>query len=180
METERLTIRPFSPNDGQDLYEYLADPKVITFEPYEVYTKEEAVKEAARRAADESFWAVCLKTENKLIGNLYFKQQEPKEYRTWEIGFVFNRNYHNAGYATESAKRIMQYGFEKFNAHRITASCDPKNTPCCRLLERLHMRREGQFLHKAFFRTDSQGNPLWHDVYEYGILFGEWTLFKNT
>ena len=176
METERLIIRRFSPDDSQDLYEYLSDETVIAFEPYSAFSKEAAVNEAAKRADDNSFWAVCLKENNKLIGNLYFNLEEPEEFRTWEIGFVFNRNFHHFGYATESALRMLQYGFDECNAHRIIAYCNPKNIASWRLLERLHMRREGHFLQKAFFRQDVQGNPVWHDAYEYAILSTEWTL----
>ena len=61
METERLIIRRFCPDDWQDLYEYLSEEKVVEFEPYSVFNKEEAVKEAERRTHEDSFWAVCLR-----------------------------------------------------------------------------------------------------------------------
>ena len=174
METERLVIRRFTSGDWQDLYAYLSDEEVVRFEPYSAFNEEEAIKEAERRANDTSFWAVCLKENHKLIGNLYFCQQDPKEFMTWEIGYVFNKAYGGKGYATESAYRLLQYGFEECNAHRIQANCNPQNTSSWRLLERLHMRREGYFLQKAFFHRDQQGNPIWHDAYEYAILSEEW------
>jgi len=174
METQRLKIRRFNPDDWQDLYEYLSDEEVIRFEPYSAFSEEQAIKEAERRSNHDAFWAVCLKEDNKLIGNLYFCQQEPKNFMTWEIGYVFNRNFSGKGYATESANRLLQYGFEVCNAHRIQAHCNPENSSSWRLLERLHMRREGHFMQKAFFHCDEQGNPLWHDAYEYAILSNEW------
>jgi len=174
METERLVIRRFKTEDRQDLYEYLSDEDVVFYEPYTVFTKETAREEAARRALNNSFWAVCLKQNHKLIGNLYFEQIEPKNFRTWEIGFVFNKNFQGMGYATESACRILRYGFEECGAHRIFACCNPENTASWRLLERLRMRREGHFLKKATFKNDNQGNPVWHDAFEYAILHEEW------
>ena len=174
METSRLTIRRFFSRDWQDLYEYLSDEEVVRFEPYSTFGKEQAIKEAEKRTNDDSFWAVCLKENDKLIGNLYFCQQEPKEFMIWEIGYVFNRAYHGKGYATESADRLLKYGFETCNAHRIQAHCDPKNIASWRLLERLGMRREAHFIKKSFFHYDEQGNPLWHDAYEYAILRDEW------
>lgn len=176
METKRLIIRRFCRNDWQDLHEYLSDEKVIEFEPYSVFSQEEVIKEAERRTHDDSFWAVCLKENNKLIGNLYFCQQEPNKFMTWEIGYVFNRLFNGKGYATESALRLLQYGFEECKAHRIVAHCNPKNTSSWRLLERLHMRREGHFIQKAFFKYNEQGNPIWHDAYEYAMLLEEWLM----
>jgi len=174
IETKRLIMRKFCPNDGQDLYEYLSDEEVVAYEPYSIFNKEQAIKEAERRAHDDSFWAVCLKENDKLIGNLFFGQLEPKEFMTWEIGYVFNRFFHGKGYAAESLLELLKYGFAECKAHRIIAQCNPENTASWRLLERLYMRREGLFLKKAFFKKDEQGNPLWHNAYEYAILSEEW------
>ena len=62
-----------------------------------------------------------------MIGHLYFKQIEPNEYFTWELGFIFNPKYCNLGYATEASRAIVKYGFEKYHAHKIVAYCNPKN-----------------------------------------------------
>lgn len=35
LETKRLWIRGFKPEDGQDLYEYLSKEEVVRYEPYE-------------------------------------------------------------------------------------------------------------------------------------------------
>ncbi len=117
-----------------------------------------------------AFWAVCLKESGKLIGNLYFKQQEPNEGLTWELGYVFNPAYYGRGYATEAARRILRYGFEQLNAHRVIAMCNPDNTKSWKLLERLNMRRESHLIQNIFFKYDVQGMPIWTDTYEYAIL----------
>ena len=56
IETKRLLLRPFTAADGEDLYSYLSDPEVVRFEPYDVFTKADAEKEAARRAGDPNFF----------------------------------------------------------------------------------------------------------------------------
>lgn len=55
METERLIIRKFSPDDWSDLYEYLSQKEVVKFEPYEVFTEEGSRKEAQDRSNNDSF-----------------------------------------------------------------------------------------------------------------------------
>lgn len=173
-DTERLIIRRFTCDDWKDLYEYLSQEEVVKYEPYEVYTEEACKQEAQRRSQDEAFLAVCLKENGKLIGNVYFQQQEPKEFLTWEIGYVFNPRYYGKGYATESCNAVIGYGFNKLKARRIVAMCNPDNVPSWKLLERLRMRKEGHLRKNIFFRRDDKGEPVWIDTYEYAILANEW------
>jgi len=173
-QTDRLIIRRFREEDWRNLYAYLSLPEVVKYEPYDVYTEDACREEAARRAGDPAFWAVCLKDDGKLIGNLYFQRQKPIEYRTWEIGYVFNPAYHGRGYATESCRRIMEYGFTELDARRIVAGCNAQNAASWRLLERLYMRREGHMRQNAYFKRDEGGEPIWVDSYAYAILSNEW------
>lgn len=173
LETERLILRKFSCNDWKDLYEYLSKESVVKYEPYDVYTEESCKQEAVYRSQQDAFWAVCLKENNKLIGNVYFQKQEPEEFLTWEIGYVFNPIYWGKGYATESCSKILDYAFQQLNAGRIVAMCNPKNTASWKLLERLNMRREGYLQKNVFFKYDEKGKPIWNDTYEYAILTDE-------
>lgn len=171
METERLLIRRFSPNDWPGLYEYLSQEDVVKFEPYEVYTEEASKEEATRRAGDNNFWAVCLKSNGKLIGNIYLCKQD---FDTWELGYVFNSNFQGKGYATESAKALVDDIFSNQNGRRVVAMCNPLNVQSWNLLERLGLRREGHLLQNIYFKKDNAGNPIWSDTYEYAILSDEW------
>ncbi len=102
--TDRLVIRKFKENDGKDLHEYFSNPNVLEFEPYKPCSKEKSYIEAKRRADDERFLAVCLKS-GKLIGNFYFAKEE---FETWEVGYVFNDKYWGNGYATEGLLALMK------------------------------------------------------------------------
>lgn len=180
IETERLILRQFEPDDWQNIYQYLSIPEVVKYEPYDVYTKEDCI-EAARRRSEEPasnvFWAVCLKDSRKLIGQVYFAQSEPVEFKTWEIGYVFNPKFYGAGYATEACKRMLRYGFLEKGAHRITAGVNVKNQASWRLLERLSMRREACMLQEVFFKRTPEGEPIWVDSYHYAILSSEFRGF---
>lgn len=170
--TERLVIRKFLEKDGEDLFEYFSNPRVLEFEPYKPFTRDEALEEAKRRASDERFLAICLQG-GKLIGNLYFAEGD---FETWEVGYVFNEKYWGKGYATESLLALMKYAFTDLGVRRIIAQCDPKNHPSWKLLERVGMRREGTLLQNIFFFRDEEGNPVWKDTYEYAILNTEYTM----
>lgn len=175
MKTERLLIRKFTTDDWYDLYEYLSQKEVVKYEPYNVFTKEQAKQEAINRSNNPDFWAVCLKDTGKLIGNIYLSKQE---FDTWELGYVFNSNYQGKGYATEAAIALVENLFANDKARRIVAMCDPLNTASWKLLERLNMRREGYLLKNIWFFKDENDEPIWKDTYEYAILKEEWQRIK--
>jgi len=169
--TQRLFIRHFAPEDWKDLYDYLSDEKVIQYEPYDAFTLEQSKHESMKRSKNEAFLAVCLKDSNKVIGNIYFEKQA---YDTWELGYVFNATYQGMGYATESARAVLDEAFHELGARRVVAMCNPDNEASWRLLERLHMRREGHLKKNIYFNKDEHNNPIWQDTFEYAILIEEW------
>jgi RimJ/RimL family protein N-acetyltransferase len=171
METERLLLRKFSPDDWPDLYEYLSQESVVKYQPYDVFTEEESRQEAARRAADGHYWAVCLKDSGKLIGNMYLAEQA---FDTWELGCAFNEHFQGKGYAMEAVRALMREAFVNHNASRITAKCNPLNERAWKLLEKLGMSRGKYVLQTVYFKKDSEGRPAWHDTFVYGISAAEW------
>lgn len=166
-----MIIRRFRPEDRADLFDYLSREEVVRFEPYGVFSREEANQAAEGRSKNDAFWAVCLKDDGKLIGNIYFAKGE---FDTWELGYVFHSDYWGKGYAYEAARALMDDAFRNQNAHRIVAMCNPLNERSWRLLERLGLRREGHLRQNIWFKTDEKGHPIWNDTYEYGVLAEEW------
>jgi [ribosomal protein S5]-alanine N-acetyltransferase len=170
IETSRLLIRQFVPSDYNDLYEYLSDPVTYLFEPGEPVSLDAAQKLASQRAAGNAFLAVILKQENKMIGHLYFEPLEPREWMTWELGYIFNPKYQRQGYASEASAALVEHAFSQLHAHRIMARCNPENVASWKLLEKIGFSREGHFRKCAFFRRDAGGRPIWTDAYEYSKL----------
>ena len=171
METDRLVIRGFFADDWKDLHEYLSQPETVKYEPYRIFTEEQSRIEAAKRAENDAFWAVCLKDTGKMIGNLYMADQG---FDTYELGYVFNAKYLGNGYATEAARALIDSAFNEKRAHRIIANCNPKNERSWKLLERLGMRKEGTLLKNIYFERDKQNAPIWQDTVEYAVLRTEW------
>ena len=155
METKRLLIRRFCPDDWRDLFEYLSQETVVRFEPYEIFTETASMHEAERRSTDHNFWAVCLKDSGKLIGNMYLSKQN---FDTWELGYVFNEKHQRKGYATEAAQALLDDIFRNQNARRVVATCNPLNEPSWKLLERLRFRREGHLLKNIYFKKIKMAN----------------------
>lgn len=171
-ETDRLIIRKFNEKDWKDISEFLMDENVVHFEPYGVFSLEQCKEEAVNFTKSDSFWAVVLKEENKVIGKLYFDNKN--SFDTWELGYTFNTSYQGKGYAKESSIAIMDYAFRNWKVRRIIARADVLNEKSWRLLEKLGMRKEAHFVKEAAFNTDTDGNLIWQDSYGYAILEEEW------
>ena len=172
--SERLVLRPFRATDGPALAAYLSDPEVVAFEPYGPLDAEACEAEAVRRSQDADFLAVCLRDDGTLIGNLWLHRAEPDVHRTWELGYVFGRPWWHQGYATEACRRALAHLFTDRAAHRVVASCDPRNVASARLLVRLGLLQEAHHRAAATFASDELGRPVWHDADVYAALEEEW------
>ena len=166
LTTPRLVIRPFSARDGEGLYAIMSDEETVKYEPYSVFSREEAYAEAERRETDPAFRAVCL-PDGTLIGTLFFA---PGEFQSAELGYVFRRGIWGNGYASEAARAVLSDAFRNTGLHRCTAMCDPENVRSVRLLERIGMRREGLLRKNLYFFTRPDGEPIWQDTCIYAVL----------
>ena len=166
VQTERLILRRYRESDLQDLYEYLSDSDVVKFEPYKPKTMEETEKNLRWRISTDEMIAVELKSEHKMIGNLYLGK---REFESLELGYVFNKAYWGSGYARESCEAMIALAFSN-GIHRIYAECDPQNTASWKLLESLGFAREAHLKSNVYFWKDEYNNPIWKDTYIYARL----------
>jgi RimJ/RimL family protein N-acetyltransferase len=174
IETQRLSIRHFVPEDWEGVYAYTSDPEVMTYIPEGRQTEEQAKAFIEENAgAEPRALALVLKAEARLIGHMLFHPWFAP--RTYEVGWVLNGRYHEHGYATEAALALLAYGFETLNLHRVIATCQPENVPSYRVMEKIGMRREGHF-QKCISRDDG----TWWDEYFYALLEEEWLQAKAT
>lgn len=165
-ETNRLILRRYRETDLNDLHEYLSDPEVVKFEPYQPMSLAEAESNLAWRISTDEMIAVELKSNGKMIGNIYLGN---RDFDALEIGYVFNRHYWGQGYAKESCAAMISLAFSK-GVHRIFAECDPENRASWTLLEKLGFVREAHLKQNVYFRTDENGQPIWKDTYIYAKL----------
>lgn len=94
-ETERLLLRRYTKSDLQDLYEYLSNPRVVKYEPYRPMSMEEAESNLDWRISTDEMIAVELKSNHKMIGNVYFwKDEEGRP--LWKDTYIYARLNENA------------------------------------------------------------------------------------
>lgn len=161
IETSRMYIRDFNPNDANDLHEILGDSETMkncepayTFEKTRRFLKEFCIEKSGA-------FAVVLKQSQKVIGYILFK---PWEEDVYEIGWIFNKKYWRNGYAYESCSAVINYGFHNMRLHKVVAETID-GVKSVGLMEKLGMQREG--VQRSQTRDD-EGN--WANLYLYGLL----------
>ena len=168
IETQRLRIRRFEPDDWRAVHEYASDPEVMAWFVEGPMTEEQAREFVAENAGDQArAFALVLKEDDQLIGHVFFHPWFAP--RTYEIGWVVHPRYHGQGYATEAALALLRYGFESLGLHRVIATCQPENVASDRVMEKIGLRREGHF-RKCVYRDET----TWWDEYFYALLEEEW------
>jgi len=164
--TKDLIIRNFELRDESDLCEYMLQRVNAEFEAYPDFTKQKAKEEIEFRTQSDEFYAIELKNEHKVIGNVYLGNRSSN---ARELGYVLNEHYQHKGYGTEACKAAIEFMFQE-GTHRIYAECAPQNTPSWKLMEKVGMSREAHFRKNVSFHQDVKGNPIYWDTYVYAIL----------
>lgn len=166
IETNDLIIRNFELSDENDLGEYMMQRVNAEFEAYPDFTFEKLKKEIEFRSQSDEFYAIELKKEHKVIGNIYLGK---RDFNARELGYVLNENYQNKGYGSSASKAVIKYFFNQ-GVHRIYAECAPQNTPSWKVMEKIGMKREAHFRKNVSFHKDENGQPVYWDTYVYAIL----------
>ena len=107
--------------------------------------------------------AVTLASSGELVGGSGIRVASPHR-REAHLGYAYRRDVWGLGYATEAARALIAFGFERLGMHRICAYCDVDNIASARVLEKAGMQREG------LLRQHMLMHGRWRDFYLYAIL----------
>lgn len=149
IETERLILRDLLKTDEEGMFELDADPKVHTYlgnSP--INTIEEArhyIDIVQQQYKDNGIgrWAVIEKSSNEFIGwsgLKFIKEYENNQINFYDVGYRLKPKFWNKGYATESAKAAIKYGFETLNLQEIFGSANIDNIKSRRALEKCGLK----------------------------------------
>jgi RimJ/RimL family protein N-acetyltransferase len=174
LETDRLLLREFRPDDEAGILAYAGDPEVVRFADWGPSDLSTIRTNLHRRLNDQQYWprdslevAVEVLRDQCLIGILRITVLDHGN-RTADFGYTFNRRFWNQGYATEATRALLKLAFSQLNLHRVWATCDVRNHASYRVMEKLGMRREGRFKKDIFQKGE------WRDSYLYALLAEEW------
>lgn len=144
LETERLQIRPWTPDDIAHYLTLSNDVGYTSFSlPGQFVLNSEEAKERIQDRLDlyESkkvgkFLLLSKKT-GEVVGTCGLGAYEIDGREEMELGYRLRLQYWGKGYATEAAEATLKYGFDKLGLKRIVAFALPQNQASIRVIERL-------------------------------------------
>lgn len=169
LQTERLLLRQIINDDAKEMFALRSNPEIMKYIPRELpKTIDDAIKhiefmQGLLESGECINWAICLKEDNKLIGNIGYFRMQPENHRS-EIGYMLATEFHGKGILQETMTEIIKYGFETLKLHSIEAVTDPENYASWKLLEKNGFIREGHFKEDCYW----QGKYL--DSFVYSLL----------
>ena len=177
LETKRLFLRPFRPEDAADcLSNWATDPAIYQYISGQPQTPQEMTEwlssaEKAYACPETYYWAIEDKASRAVIGEIYvddFSSRNRWCELDWKIGKAFQRK----GFAAEAAQAVIHYlTAEHPGVHRIQAKCCTENLASERVMQKLGMVREG-ILRGYFLDHENR----WQNVVLYSLVFGEPTI----
>ena len=146
METGRLVLRRYAEQDKADFIDLFTDETVMKYVGDGVLTGEQAEafwEKLFDKLYPQNFniWAVFAKEDAGYIGHAgIYPRLTRKE--DWEFVYFLNRKSWGKGFATEIARRIIEFGFEELNLPKVFATVDDVHSASIRVLEKAGMKFE--------------------------------------
>lgn len=141
IETERVIIRHWELRDAQRLFEICGDVEVMRRvgdgKPFRDIERAKKFLESVIQYQKEngfSRWAVIGKLSGRIIGSCGFARMDNGEI---DLGYLFAREVWGNGFATETARACVDYGFASLGLTKIVARADIDHFPSHKVLEKI-------------------------------------------
>ena len=150
IETERLLLRMFCPDDLDNLAGLFSDPEVMRYvgEGNTVNREEtdKALQSIIKHWETHGFgrWAAVDRVTNEFVGFGGLRSL----LGTPEVVYHFATAHWGKGLATELARASLRFGFEGRSFDRIVAIAKPKNAASIHVMEKLGMHYE---MHTSYY-----------------------------
>ena len=146
LHTERLVLRMFREEDLDEYAAMTADPEVTRhLGDGSTLSRADAWRQMAMilghwRLRGYGMWAVEESATGRLAGRIGFFN--PEGWPGFELGWTLAREFWGRGYATEGARRALEYGFNELGRGHVISLIRPANAASVRVAERLGERLE--------------------------------------
>ena len=151
LTTERLTLRPFRPDDAAALHRLVNDWEVVRMLsrlpfPYPRRLADEFISTTRRQLAETAGYQLAITGQEGeaevLIGAVGLRLDK-KVPRAASLGYWIGRRFWGHGAATEAAGRLARWGMANLAIDRLTATVATDNPTSAAVLRRIGFRQVG-------------------------------------
>jgi RimJ/RimL family protein N-acetyltransferase len=175
IRTSRLTLRPYEPSDLGFLHSMFGREDVCRYLPWMPMDLDQArakleqrVRQTRIETDGDPLILVALESDTgRAVGEFMLRLKSLESLQA-EIGWSLHPDAQGRGFATEAARQMLRIGFDELGLHRIVAGCDSRNTASLRVMERLGMRREAEFVDYEYVKGE------WASEIVCAMLESEW------
>lgn len=171
LDTDRLVLREFSMDDVDQAMALVGDDRVTTWLSFDSRTREQAhsmlagVVDRARHEPRTEYYLAAASDRGDIVG---FVRLGLNGVQAAKLGYAVGADHWGKGYATETARAMLEFGFTTLGLHRISAAIGPNNTASITLIHKLGFTYEGTI------RDHVHTNGAWRDSALYSLLTHEW------
>ncbi len=170
----------FESGDVDGTLRYQPHPDVARYLYRPPWTPEEAPGRIASRAtiaftgeSDSIALAVVRRDAPGVIGEATLTWTSKLAMQA-EIGWIFNPEFSDKGYATEAARALLDAAFSEIGFHRVFARLDAENVASANVSRRLGMRQEALLVESDMRLSALDGEGVFGSEMVFAILRREW------
>ena len=149
IETERLILRNFKKTDIDDYFECVSQADVLSrmgsATPYS--SKEKALERLVYESKQPLRFAIVLKENKKVIGNISLNTPKPERYtdidideNTKELGYFLSHDYWGKGIMPEAGIALLKYAFNQLSVTKIVCGTKTLNKQSIRVQEKIGLQ----------------------------------------
>jgi RimJ/RimL family protein N-acetyltransferase len=168
--SQRLGFRNWQTEDLQEFAALNADPEVMEHFPKTLTTKETGMLierfQQCYETRGYAYFATELQETGELIGfiGLLYQEYEAVFCPATDIGWRLKKSAWGNGYATEGAKRCLEYAFSELNLSRIISTCTVDNARSEHVMKKIGMSKQGAFKHPKLKAYPEYEQCVWYAI----------------
>jgi RimJ/RimL family protein N-acetyltransferase len=180
LETPRLTLRQFTENDVDNLFNLNSDPEVMRYLTGGTPTPRAEIRDqmipfqlAVYGRLDRlGTWAAESIATGEFLGWFHFRPGQDSDVTNIDLGYRLRRSAWSKGYATEGSRALIDMGFTELSVERVFAHTMTLNAGSRRVLEKCGLTLVGTTPYEGPFEIE--GAEL--GQVEYALTKPEWEL----
>jgi [ribosomal protein S5]-alanine N-acetyltransferase len=160
--TARLTFRCWTEDDFALATALWGDARVMKMinsqAPIDAAATRERLQRDMRNLREHlvQFWPMFLRTTGELVGACGLRPRDPQR-KVLELGYALRPEFWGQGFATESARSVIEYAFGRLGASALFAGHHADNAASRRTLEKLGFR----FTHEEHYAPTNSMHPCY-------------------